>query len=337
MHNWSVLDYLVFVSDIFSSAGFEMVLVFFILSGFFIAHSFEKRKWRFAEFYLNRTLRIYPPYLASLIFSAFALVLVNKINPDLFTLDLPYERNQLLQNTYKAFNGEALGFSLLFNFDKGFIGMNLVYWSLVVEVLFYIIAPIVMRNWFVYFLMAVIGVLFVHNTSIGFLNSLSTYSIYFAVGIVLFHFRNHQLAEKVSEFKWSFMALSLILLLATIVLSVAKYKSLSAFTASGFSVISIILFIKISVPVNRISRWLMTLGKFSYSLYLFHVPVLLIIYALFTRFTNIYNFYSRVYWIAVPFILVISYIFYLIVEKMSLQLTDILKGKKSLTPFEEAK
>jgi len=332
--DWNVLEYLSFASDIFTSAGFEMVLVFFILSGFFIAQSFEKHQWRLTEFYFNRTIRIYPPYVASLLFAALIMLLVSKINPSLFLLDLPYERNQLLRAAHDSLDGEAITLSLIFNFRKGFVGMNLVYWSLIVEVFFYLIAPFAVRNWIIYLFLSIVGLLFFQATSLNFINSLSTYSIYFVIGILMFRFRNHNMIEKVSEYKWLFLALALILFIATVGLSVAGYKSFSACTVSVFSIIVIFVLLKISLPANRLIDWLMELGKFSYSLYLFHVPVLLLIYSLFSRFTNIYNFYSRIYWIAIPFTIFISYIFYQLVEKRSLQLTEIFKRKKPLASLE---
>lgn len=65
--DWNFFDKLVFGLDMFSSNPALMVIVFFVLSGFFIAYSFENNKWKIRHFYTNRAIRIYIPYIASII------------------------------------------------------------------------------------------------------------------------------------------------------------------------------------------------------------------------------------------------------------------------------
>ena len=73
---WNLLDYGLFGMDIFTSDGSSMVVVFFILSGFFIAYTLSGKLWTPLHFYKVRFLRIYIPYLSSLVFASFVFYLV---------------------------------------------------------------------------------------------------------------------------------------------------------------------------------------------------------------------------------------------------------------------
>jgi peptidoglycan/LPS O-acetylase OafA/YrhL len=77
---WGIIDYLLFALDLFSSSAQEFVIVFFVLSGFFIAYSFDKNNWSWKGFYANRALRIYPPYIASAIFAVAVIFFINYYN-----------------------------------------------------------------------------------------------------------------------------------------------------------------------------------------------------------------------------------------------------------------
>jgi len=61
--DWNFFDKLVFGLDMFSSNPALMVIVFFVLSGFFIAYSFENNKWKIRHFYTNRAIRYHYPEL----------------------------------------------------------------------------------------------------------------------------------------------------------------------------------------------------------------------------------------------------------------------------------
>jgi peptidoglycan/LPS O-acetylase OafA/YrhL len=59
------------IFGIFLLNGDLAVTLFFIISGFLISLAFEKKyKQNLAAFYINRVLRVYPPYLCALLFAA---------------------------------------------------------------------------------------------------------------------------------------------------------------------------------------------------------------------------------------------------------------------------
>ena len=82
---WSVVQYGAFGADMLSSAGYEIVIFFFVLSGFFIRYAQLKKYRSTLQFYLNRAVRIYPPYLASLLLGAGVLTYLALAHPWLLT------------------------------------------------------------------------------------------------------------------------------------------------------------------------------------------------------------------------------------------------------------
>ena len=73
---WGVLDYMAFGFDLLSSAGYEMVIFFFALSGFFIRYAQLRKHRAPLAFYRNRIVRIYPPYLISVLLACLVLTLL---------------------------------------------------------------------------------------------------------------------------------------------------------------------------------------------------------------------------------------------------------------------
>ena len=66
VETWNVGDYLMFGSSMFTRLAVEFVIVFFVLSGFSIAHSLASNKSP-GQFYLRRFIRIYPSYVVVLV------------------------------------------------------------------------------------------------------------------------------------------------------------------------------------------------------------------------------------------------------------------------------
>ena len=69
------------------------------------------------------------------------------------------------------------------------------------------------------------------------------------------------------------------------------------------------------------------MGKISYSMYLIHVPIYILLYAILVKLTGQEVFYSRIYWIPAAIAVLISYPFYWLVEHQSLKLIRWYKGR----------
>lgn len=122
--------YFLFATDMLSSCGKECVVVFFILSAFVIKHSFSGHHYTWKNFYTIRLIRIYWPFLCSLLFSIVALIVaVRYINPNIYTANFR-EYNTRLTDSYNGLSVQQV-IKTIFFIDKGeYAGFNYAYWSL---------------------------------------------------------------------------------------------------------------------------------------------------------------------------------------------------------------
>ncbi len=97
---WHFVDYALCGIDLFFSAGSQMVIIFFVLSGFFITMTLQKNETsaanKFQQFYIIRCIRIYIPYVASIVFGTLVLFMTAKISPQLFDISSNREFNTRL-------------------------------------------------------------------------------------------------------------------------------------------------------------------------------------------------------------------------------------------------
>lgn len=328
---WSVLDYVAFALDLFSSAGYEMVIFFFVLSGFFIRYAQHKKPRPAKDFYINRIVRIYPPFLVSLVLAAAALTLVATQIPQALDASVGRELNTTLAEAWaelRAFNlPGALRAILFLRLGQHFLGDNIVYWSLLPEALFYLVVPLAFWRIRWYYLASV--VLFLvglycswRGVSVGAIGSYAlTYNMYFAAGIGLY--------DVVTTTPWLVwvkrmprwltlpgLAGLLLLLIAATLLKIAVLPTLLAGVLAVLAV-SVLLAGHVS-PRNWLVRRLHKVGEFSFSLYLYHYPLLLIAYIGLVRFTGQLFVYDRIYWLALPVVTLVCYGLYQVTERVSI-------------------
>jgi peptidoglycan/LPS O-acetylase OafA/YrhL len=117
------VSFLYFLPLSFGQVG---VSIFFIVSGFCIHLSFQQQEQKWGGFFIRRFFRIYPPYLAALIFSV-SLIMAHS------GLDL-HSKEVWMQWLTHLF--------LVHNFHPlTFYGINGSFWSLAVEVQLYLLYP----------------------------------------------------------------------------------------------------------------------------------------------------------------------------------------------------
>jgi peptidoglycan/LPS O-acetylase OafA/YrhL len=105
------------------------VALFFVLSGIVLLRPYLRgeRKMKIGDFYYRRLKRIYPPYLGALIFGAAVIWLVHYKPTWYSSILIAFSWEELLRET------------AIFNFDARYY--NLAWWSLQIEVLFYLLVP----------------------------------------------------------------------------------------------------------------------------------------------------------------------------------------------------
>jgi peptidoglycan/LPS O-acetylase OafA/YrhL len=333
---WNIFDYAVFALDMLTSNPALMVIVFFVLSGFFIAYSFENNNWKLKSFYLNRTIRIYLPYLASIIFTIILFYSATRINNEIFFSSSPREYNQGLVENYQNFNFKTVMWNLIFVSNPNYIGYNDPYWSLLIEGFFYIIAPFFVRKPKLFVLisglMLILGLIWGTQIS-AFVNFqplfsfLTLYSFFFALGYLIFwlifKYKVQDRLKRISV--WYFNLIATITLLASIYGVFVMEQKYTYLLGGVFSVIMIYRMIVYPVKMSIINKFFISMGKISYSMYLIHVPIFIFMYAILVRLTGQEVFYSRIYWIPATIAVLVSYLFYWLVEFQSLRIIKWLK------------
>lgn len=346
---WDWYQYVLFGLDMLTSFATIFVITFFILSGFFITRSIKKRNYTIPFFYGDRVIRIYIPYIGSLLIGFLAFYFSNQIHPELFiesNINRPY--NFELISAYNTLNFNSLLSAILFLPESNgqFFGMNYPSWSLYHEALFYLAIPFLLLylKKYVFFIGA--SILFIISFFYGG-NWLTikafvfSYSIYFAMGVLLFELTQTKktryfIIKNIRKFTNIVLLSSVSTMLMAIPLGLLGFKKHGFFLGMVATALLILLvlygqntklfkFFK-ALLINRLSNFL---GTISFSLYLVHVPVLALYYSIWTKYTQEFVFYDRIYWIAVLLVIPIGYISYLIFEKNSLILLKRYKNKFS--------
>lgn len=329
--NWGAWDYLIVGTSLLTRLAVEFVIVFFVLSGFSIAHSLSQGG-SVLSFYKRRFIRLYPPYLAALAWAGVVYLITRAWHPEWYDGSL---REFAFVRTYEMnsyFEPDTVVKNLLYMPGAGFITP---FWSLTYEVIFYLLAPFMLRRPNIYF--AVSGALFLlYFFAPAAAASLKlppyiqqfvfVYNIYFAVGVFLY--LNY---ERVSRWFRNYSKGEFLLImggLLAIMFGANFYFRLETdFTfleASMLSAVLIIFFMKYSFRIP----WLMSVGRYSYTLYITHfasIYLYLGIYWLIARPEKPYivNFFV---WIpAVLFTLAIAWLHYLLVEKRTKNILDVLR------------
>lgn len=342
MSDWNVIDYLLFLIDMLTSNATVMVIVFFTLSGFFMAYSFDKNKWKPLDFYWNRSLRIYIPYIYSIFIAISLLLLSHYINPSLFKSNNPREYNVDIVVAYNDLGITSFLKSLLFLPNHNYIGYNYPYWSLLVEGIFYLICPLIFlrkQNWF-YILSFLLIIFQFYTTYSGIKTPRFVSSIFFfysfSCGIFTYNFfKSNFFKERVLMiFNKKNIVLDVFLILIFIILMLGGLKFEKKFfyilTAifTPLYIARILFFQRGEYFRKYLNPILNFFGKISFSIYLIHVPFFILFYSILVKYSGHETFESRIYWIFVLLVLPFGYLSYLFVEEKSLNLIKRLRKKK---------
>lgn len=250
------------------------VAVFFVVSGFCIHVAFQRNKdWR--DFALRRIFRIYPPYLIALLF--FALI---------------FPATRLSFHSLKDILQLLSHLALVQNWNQtSFFGINPVFWSIAVEVQLYLLYPLLLvltrkLGW-----VKALGLLALVEVSIRTICMVLTnyrgypeaprwlsgspflYWFSWSLGAYVAESYLHQSASPLA--RWSGMTV-LIVAIGTTLLRPLAYYSFLAF--SLFTAVWIASRFNAGPVRRRLSQrffqHLSLVGVWSYSLYLFHEPIL---------------------------------------------------------------
>lgn len=282
----------------FRDYGRYGVQMFFVISGFVIPLSLDQAHYKltsYAAFLKKRAYRLHPPYIAALILTLVLSYLSYKATGQV------YEENAI--SITKSF--------FYLHFPKS----NPVFWTLGVEVIYYLFIGLFFPVFKKYPALAAIVILpllivLSQTTLVGYVKFFN-YTLYFLVGIFGYFIYSKQ--------KLLFNAVGL----AASLTALFYFKELpSAFIA--LLTILFIFFYKYKVP-----KPLNFLGEISYSVYLIHFVFGIKLINLLARYISPSYCWALLI-AAILFVYAVSYVFYLLIEIPSANLSNKVKYKKSV-------
>jgi len=327
-----IVDYLILGLNMLTRLSTEFVIVFFVLSGFSIAHSLRNTT-RPGPFYKRRFIRLYPPYVTAILWAMAVFLMIAAIQPHFtdHTYNTPtFDR---IADSHQLFSWKVFFRNLIYlpQID----GMLRPFWSLTMEVIFYLLAPYLFRSKKFYYTASV--VLFVFSLLASqyqwpvnlILNNFLFYNLFFAIGVGLYDHYDLVL-QKVKMLKSilaPIIALGIYFAMILVSLVIKNYETITAFMAALMSVMLIVYLLS----NNRQIKWLIGVGRFSYTLYITHFPTIFLYLSLFfvaTKATPPYIYNSLVFIPCVFFCLGIAYTQYYFVERRSKMILEKLRKKE---------
>ncbi|MCA0981203.1 acyltransferase family protein [Exiguobacterium aestuarii] len=299
-------------------SGHQAVILFFVLSGFVLSLAFYKENFNFTKewysiYIVKRLSRIYIPYIISTVIFIVLFIIINpKIN-----IGFSDFVNRNLNKEFNVF--DIIGHLFLIG-DYNAKAVNPVIWSLIHEMRISIIFPFLMLvilkldTKFIISFAIIVGVF---SQGIMFLYGMTeetgiVYTLYFTPLFMM----GALVAKNISKLTSFFKQLNLRTQIFVAILSTTLYTFPWIFYGLSEIHITVIddwatalgacLFIVLAISSKRLSKLLsfkpiVFTGKISFSLYLYHVPIVLILLYLYHDYLAIWN---------ILFIsLVISYIF----------------------------
>lgn len=310
----------------FFTAGPQVVVVFFILSGFVLTLApLNKRNFDWLSYVPRRFVRLYVPIVGALLLAAAIITFVPQPHPSVTNgwVNLGYHP---LITPRVLFEDATVLFGAPFT-------INGPMWSLVPEVLFSLLLPVFVaiilwfrRLWWLVLILSIVeysGQNFFYPDYLGYL---ATFMIGCALAAGLDDIR--RVASRIDAMKYRTVVWSLLLIVAIVL--VPFDRTLRALVAPGMvsgalglacSSTGATILVVCAISWNRAqaaldSRPMSWLGRTSFSLYLVHMPIVLAVTFLVGD-----DHFPLVVLIALPACLLMAQVFHFLVERPSIRLS----------------
>ncbi|KMN44546.1 acyltransferase family protein [Bacillus sp. LK2] len=266
------------------SSGNESVIIFFVLSGFVLYGSIQNNYSSYGSYLLKRICRIYIPYLVAISIAIICQATISEYG--ISYLSEWFNRSWTIESSLSLIAQHVLLVGK-YNTDT----YNSVIWSLVHEMRISIIFPLVLmvclRNTVRYSLLSLFSfsicsvvILFLFRSSLTLTSYALTlhYTVLFLLGALVAKYKNNLIVfysncTKNTKIAWFLFAILLFMYEGLI----GEIKVLNNFIFRDYVVaISACLFVILSLSISTLSsllhnKYLLYLGKISYSLYLYHI------------------------------------------------------------------
>ena len=272
--SWIVQDlwsqYVVVPFHLYQNAGHLGVILFFLISGYIITHTSLRETWR--QFLTKRALRVFP-----LLFVALALSLVAiRVNTAMNLGPLPGLQSH-----------SAIAHASAFFLVDHFLGIEYTLgptWTLAIEITFYALVgvavaltrtPPMRATWAMIAGWVIVSPIILGTPELGHLKPIIVYIPFLFLGRIAYLWQ-HRLAEAWSSATAIASTLVLFLLFYTAAfpgqLLIPQVEPIVTY-AIALVAFTTLLF----CPLSRVPRPLRILGDLSYSIYLLHIPVGMIV------------------------------------------------------------
>ena len=221
---------------------------------------------------------------------------------------------------------KTFGLALLFTkAGLHFFGYNNVYWSLAPEAIFYLLVPLAFWKVRAYYVLSALFFLFAvlfapaHDTKGIFAEYLFYYNGYFALGAAVYDLITTR-PRWLLTFRQMSGAVLLVglggLSVALIVSAALHLRAVSGPLAGLLAVLSISVLLAGRISRQNLGiRFFHEVGIFSFSLYLYHFPLLILCYVGLVSLTGNLANYPRYYWLALPLVTAACYALYYVTER----------------------
>ncbi|UOB80509.1 acyltransferase [Bacillus sp. ZJS3] len=300
------------------SSGNESVIIFFVLSGFVLYRSIQNNYDSYVSFLLKRICRIYIPYIVAILIAILCQTTMSEYG--ISYLSEWFNRSWTIESSLSLIVQHILLVGK-YNTDA----YNGVIWSLVHEMRISIIFPLVLMvclrktlrdsllTLFSFSICSVVILLLFHSSLTLTSYALTLhYTVLFLLGALVAKYKNNLIVfysnrTKNEKIAWFLFAVLLYMYEGL----VGEINLLNNFIFRDYVVaISACLFVILSLSVSTLSsllrnKYLLYLGKISYSLYLYHIISL---------FSLIYMLHEI---LPLPIILIFSLVFSFILAMLS--------------------
>ena len=308
-----------------TNLGKEFVIVFFVLSGFCIMHSITSEQGGVAGFFKRRLVRVYPTYILGILWAIIVFLILRECAPVIFNKSA--EGYPPLSEMFDAFiNLKSLVLNIFYLPVNNYLTLQ--YWSLPLEVIFYLLIPVFARNFRLYTAFSILaftvgciwtGINYLDETkydSLGItVRYIFDYNIYFFIGCLFYKYRDFFLSIFKMDRMRCFVALLLIFLLSVFVKSYLFGQFSNKITGLLMVVFTYIMLMAGLKHQVRI-KWLEWIGGFSYTLYVTHIATLflikLVLYRMGYTFYDIYLVYA--WYIGIAIAVIVAWFLYFIAE-----------------------
>lgn len=266
---------------IYFIAGFgpQAVLVFFVLSGFFITrsifNSFEKETFSFKSYFIARFFRLSVVAIPAV----FLTLVLDNLSFNLFSSYYLYKQNLgWIDSTSYSFFTFIGNIAYLQTLIANSFGSNGPLWSLAYEWWFYVLAPFAFTFFYSKKNITLIVFLLLYFTIFYFNSKIAFYFIYWLFGGLAYYLSIKNV--KINKLSLHFIiSLVLVFCFATLI----RLRFVSPTFGDGFLSLSVayLVFILVKLNINIESRYLSFFTNISYSLYAVHFPIMMFIFSCF--------------------------------------------------------